>query len=78
MFAATVVNVIIDDMLQLCRGNGIARDLPISYFYEEVQAFRIFDGADGVHLRSIARATFDDIDPAEVGTITRFRRPPNQ
>ena len=77
LFAATVVNEIIDDMLQLCGGNGIARDLPIAHFYEEVRAFRIFDGADEVHLRSIARAAFDDVDPDELNTITRYGRSPS-
>lgn len=72
VFAANVIQDIIDDMLQLCGGNGIARDLPISHFYEEVRGFRIFDGADEVHLRSIARATFDDIDHSELETVTRF------
>lgn len=71
LFAATVVNDIIDDMLQLCGGNGIARDLPIAHFYEEVRGFRIFDGADEVHLRSIARASFEDIDQSELNTVAR-------
>ncbi|WP_276260555.1 acyl-CoA dehydrogenase family protein [Haloglomus litoreum] len=72
VFAANVVNDIIDDMLQLCGGNGIARDLPIAHFYEEVRAFRIFDGADEVHLRSIARASFENVDREELATVTRF------
>jgi len=72
LFAANVVNEIIDDMLQLCGGNGMARDLPISYFYEEVRGFRIFDGADEVHLRSIARESFEDVDESELEMVTRF------
>ena len=72
VFAATVINEIIDDMLQMCGGNGMARDLPLSYFYEEVRGFRIFDGADEVHLRSIAREAFEDVDEGELQTVTRF------
>jgi len=72
VFAANVVNDIIDEMLQLCGGNGMARDLPLAYFYEDVRGFRIFDGADEVHLRSIAREAFDDTNEEEIETVTRF------
>jgi acyl-CoA dehydrogenase len=72
VFAATVVNDIVGDMLQVCGGNGMARDLPLAHFYEEVRGFRIFDGADEVHLRSIARASLDDVDSSEMQTVTRF------
>jgi acyl-CoA dehydrogenase len=72
VFAANVVNDIVDDMLQVCGGNGMARDIPLAHFYEDVRGFRIFDGADEVHLRSIARASFDDVDSDEIRNVVRF------
>lgn len=68
VFSATVVN----DMFQMCGGNGIARGLPLEHFYKEVCRFRIFDGADEGHLRSIARTSLDDVDADEIRTATRF------
>ncbi|MDB2246615.1 acyl-CoA dehydrogenase, partial [Halorubrum ezzemoulense] len=38
----------------------IAYDLPIARFHENVRQFRIVDGADEVHRRSIARDAFED------------------
>ena len=72
VYTARVTNEIIDLALQVCGGNGIGKDLPIAHFYEHVRAFRIVDGADEVHLRSIARDAFEDVDPAEVDTALRF------
>ena len=71
-FAANVTQEAIDDALQFCGGNGIARDLPLSAFYENVRQFRIVDGADEVHRRSIARDAFDDPPMEELDPITRF------
>jgi len=72
VYTARVTNEIIDLALQVCGGNGIGKDLPIAHFYEHVRAFRIVDGADEVHLRSIARDAFEDVDPAEIDTALRF------
>jgi acyl-CoA dehydrogenase len=72
VFTARVTNEIIDLAIQCCGGNGIAKDLPLAHFYEGVRAFRIFDGADEVHLRSIARDAFEDVDDAEVENVLRF------
>ena len=71
-FAANVTQEAIDDALQFCGGNGIARDLPLSAFYENVRQFRIVDGADEVHRRSIARDAFADPPMEELDPITRF------
>lgn len=75
VFTARVVQDVIDDCVQVCGGNGIGKDLPLADFYENVRAFRIVDGADEVHLRSIAKRVFDEdaIRPEEVAHITRFR-----
>ncbi|MDZ7731278.1 MAG: acyl-CoA dehydrogenase family protein [Natrialbaceae archaeon] len=55
-------------------GNGIGKDLPIADFYEAVRVFRIVDGADEVHKRSIARRALDEesLVPEELEYVTRF------
>ena len=77
VFTADVVQDTVDTAVQLCGGNGIGKDLPLADFYENVRAFRIIDGADEVHKRSIARAAFDEDDlvPEEVEHLTRFGEP---
>ncbi|NIC00762.1 acyl-CoA dehydrogenase family protein [Halobacterium sp. R2-5] len=72
VFAANVVQDAIDTAVQLCGGNGMARDLPLADFYESVRQFRIVDGADEVHKRTIAREAFADVDESELDPITRF------
>jgi acyl-CoA dehydrogenase len=57
------------------RGNGIAKDLPLAHFYEEVRGFRIFDGSDEVHRRPIAREVFDDTAPEELENVLGFGEP---
>ncbi|WP_440008898.1 acyl-CoA dehydrogenase family protein [Halomicrococcus sp. SG-WS-1] len=74
VFTANVVQDIIDDSLQLCGGSGISKDLPIADFYENVRQFRIVDGADEVHKRTIARDAFDDIDSSEIDTLPNYER----
>lgn len=71
-FTANVVQEAIDDALQFCGGNGVGRDLPLANFYENVRQFRIVDGADEVHRRSIARDAFDEPPMEELEVITRF------
>jgi acyl-CoA dehydrogenase len=75
VFTAETVQDIIDTCVQTCGGNGIGKDLPLADFYESVRAFRIIDGADEVHLRSIAKRALDDeeIHPEELAYLTRFR-----
>ncbi|MXV61432.1 acyl-CoA dehydrogenase [Natronorubrum sp. JWXQ-INN-674] len=72
MFTANVTNETIDLALQCCGGNGIGKDLPIAHFYENVRAFRIVDGADEVHRRSIARWAFEDVNDAEIENALQF------
>jgi acyl-CoA dehydrogenase len=72
VFCANVAGEVIDTALQTLGGNGIAKDLPVADFYENVRAFRIFDGADEVHLRTIARDAFDGIETAEMEGVTRY------
>ncbi|MFB6164017.1 MAG: acyl-CoA dehydrogenase family protein [Haloarculaceae archaeon] len=72
VFAANVAQESIDTALQFCGANGITRDLPLADFYESVRAFRIVDGADEVHKRTIARAAFEDVDESELEPVVRY------
>ena len=72
VFTANVVQEVIDTALQYCGGNGIGRDLPLADFYETVRQFRIIDGADEVHKRTIARAAFEDVNPDELENVVRY------
>jgi acyl-CoA dehydrogenase len=72
VFTANVAQEAVDTALQYCGGSGIGKDLPLADFYESVRAFRIVDGADEVHLRTIAREAFEDTDPAELDPVVRF------
>ncbi|QIB74023.1 acyl-CoA dehydrogenase [Halogeometricum borinquense] len=73
VYTANVVQDVIDDCLQLCGGNGIAKDLPLADFYEDVRAFRLIDGADEVHKRVVARDSFRDVEPSAIEGITEFK-----
>jgi acyl-CoA dehydrogenase len=73
VFTANVIQDNIDTALQYCGANGIGRDLPIADFYETVRQFRIIDGADEVHKRTIARAAFDDINAEELENVVQYR-----
>jgi acyl-CoA dehydrogenase len=72
VFTANVAQDAIDTALQLCGGAGMSKDLPIADFYASVRSFRIVDGADEVHKRTLAREFFDDIDAAEVDEVPTF------
>ena len=72
VFAANVAQETIDLAIQCCGGAGISRDLPLADFYDAVRAFRIVDGADEVHKRTIAREAFEDTNPAEIESVPRF------
>jgi acyl-CoA dehydrogenase len=74
VFTANATQDAIDTALQFCGGNGIAKDLPIADFYESVRQFRLVDGADEVHLRTIARDAFDGVDEAELDPLTRYEK----
>jgi acyl-CoA dehydrogenase len=43
-----------------------------------VRGFRIFDGADEVHRRTIARDAFEDLKSEEVEHVLRFDEPRRQ
>ncbi len=72
VYTAQVTNDIMDLAVQCCGGNGIGKDLPIAYFYESVRPFRIVDGADEVHRRSIARYAFEEVKEEELEHLLRF------
>ena len=72
VFAANVAQETIDLAIQCCGGAGISRDLPLADFYDAVRAFRIVDGADEVHKRTIAREAFKETNSAEIEAVPRF------
>jgi acyl-CoA dehydrogenase len=74
VFTANATQEAIDDALQFTGANGMTKDLPIADFYETVRQFRIVDGADEVHKRTIARAAFEDVDEAELDPVVRYEK----
>ncbi|PJF44710.1 MAG: acyl-CoA dehydrogenase [Phototrophicales bacterium] len=52
---AESVNRILDRAIQICGGRGISRDIPLSLWFAEARAFRIYDGPSEVHRMVIAR-----------------------
>lgn len=72
VFTANATQEAIDTALQFLGGNGIAKDLPVADFYESVRQFRIVDGADEVHKRTVAREAFEDVPEEELDALTRF------
>jgi acyl-CoA dehydrogenase len=52
---AEAVNRVVDRALQICGSLGTSGDLPIARFFNEIRAFRIYDGASEAHRWSIAR-----------------------
>jgi acyl-CoA dehydrogenase len=71
-FTANVTNEIMDLAVQCLGGNGIGKDLPVAHFYESVRPFRIVDGADEVHRRTIARDAFEDVYDEDMQNVPRF------
>lgn len=55
VMVSETVNRVIDRAIQICGGTGISRDLPLSTWYENARAFRIYDGASEVHRMVMAR-----------------------
>jgi acyl-CoA dehydrogenase len=73
VFAANTTQEAIDLAVQATGGSGISRDLPLADFYESVRAFRIVDGADEVHRRTVARHAFDeDLEDPALANLPRF------
>jgi len=72
MYTANVTNEIMDLAVQCLGGNGISKDLPVAHFYEAVRPFRIVDGADEVHRRTIARNSFEDVYDADMENVRKF------
>ncbi len=71
-FTANAIQDIVDTAVQICGGAGISRDLPLADFYESLRFFRIGDGPDEVHKRTIAREAFTEINEQELESLTRY------
>ena len=67
VFVAETVNRVLDRAIQICGATGISRDLPLSRWYEEARAFRIYDGASEVHRMVIARGVLRQFGAAAGG-----------
>lgn len=61
IFVAETVNRVLDRAIQICGGMGISRDLPLSRWYEEARAFRIYDGPSEVHRMVVARQVLKNL-----------------
>lgn len=73
-FTAAMVQETVDLAVQCCGGAGISKDLPLADFYAALRFFRIGDGPDEVHRRTIARESFSEsgIDRAELQNLPEF------
>jgi alkylation response protein AidB-like acyl-CoA dehydrogenase len=58
VFVAEALNRIVDRALQIYGSLGISQDVPISRFYTNARAARIYDGPSEVHRMVIARNLF--------------------
>lgn len=63
-FVSEAVDRVVDGALQLCGALGVSEDVPISHFYREVRAFRIYDGPSEVHRSAVARRVFRKLSEA--------------
>ena len=72
-YTANVAQEVVDFTVQCCGGAAISKHLPLADFYKSVRPFRIIDGADEVHKRSIARASFEeDLPEGELENLPQF------
>jgi acyl-CoA dehydrogenase len=55
VLVAEAVNRVVDRAVQICGSLGTSGDTPLARFYNEIRAFRIYDGASEAHRWSIAR-----------------------
>jgi len=72
VFTANVAQDAIDTALQFCGSSGMSNDLPIADFYASVRSFRIVDGADEVHKRTLAREAFEEVTTEELSSLPHF------
>ena len=54
-YCANVLKRVIDDAVQIHGGLGMSDDITLSHFYRHERAARIYDGADEVHISSVAK-----------------------
>lgn len=63
VFVSEAVGRVVDRAVQICGSHGISEDLPLSLFYRDIRAFRIYDGASEVHRAAIARRLVRSAEP---------------
>ena len=54
-YCANVLKRVVDDAVQIHGGLGMSDDIILSHFYRYERAARIYDGADEVHISSVAK-----------------------
>ena len=54
-YVAGVLQRVLDRAIQVHGAMGMTDELPLAYWYRHERAARIYDGADEVHKRSVAR-----------------------
>jgi alkylation response protein AidB-like acyl-CoA dehydrogenase len=54
-YCANVLKRVVDDAVQIHGGLGMSDDIILSHFYRHERAARIYDGADEVHISSVAK-----------------------
>lgn len=55
LYGATMVNEVVDKVLQIHGGMGYTKELPIERWYREVRVWRIYEGTDEIQRYIIAR-----------------------
>jgi (R)-benzylsuccinyl-CoA dehydrogenase len=63
MLATELVGQIADHTLQAYGGMGLAKELPIEFFYRMVRQWRIVEGPTEIHRMVVARNRLKDISP---------------
>ena len=63
VMATELVGKVVDWTLQSHGGLGVAKELPIEYFYRLCRVWRIIEGPSEVHRMVIARNRLKDIRP---------------
>ena len=59
-YCANVLKRVIDDAIQVHGGLGMSDDVILSHFYRHERAARIYDGADEVHISSVAKGILSE------------------
>jgi acyl-CoA dehydrogenase len=62
VFVSEALGRVVDTAMQLCGATGLSHDTPIAGFYQELRAFRVYDGASEVHRGAIGRRCLKQVN----------------